>query len=253
MTGRLSGEVAIVTGSTSGLGKAIARQLAAEGARVVITGRDAQRGALVAESVPGSLFIAADLRDERQRENLVAEAVRHFATVTILVNNAVAGAGNDGPVTAVTDEAWSEVLGVNLVAAARMCALVIPHMLSAGHGAIVNVSSRAAARGTPGLAAYSASKAGLEALARSITIDFARQGIRCNTVRPGYVLHEARDANLGEERKARLEAQHLTRLPTATDVAHAVVYLASREAETITGVTLPIDGGSSAVRGLTLG
>lgn len=253
MAGRLAGEVAIVTGSTSGLGKEIARRAADEGAQVVVTGRDVDRGAAVAQSIPGSLFVVADLRDEDQRATLVDEVVRRFGTVTVLVNNAVATTGDDGPVTAVTDQGWCDVLGVNLIAAARLCALVIPHMLAAGHGAIVNVSSRAAARGTPGLAAYAASKAGLEALARSITIDYGRQGIRCNNVRPGYVLHEGRDANLTEERRARLAAQHLTRLSTATDVAHAVVFLASREAETITGITLPVDGGSSAVRGLTLG
>jgi 3-oxoacyl-[acyl-carrier protein] reductase len=84
-------------------------------------------------------------------------------------------------------------------------------------------------------------------------MDFARQGVRCNTVQPGYILHERRDAGSAPERLARLEGQHLTRLTTATDVAHAVVFLASREAETISGVTLPVDGGSSAVRALTLG
>lgn len=250
---RLSGEVVIVTGSTSGLGKAIARRAAAEGAHVVVTGRDVCRGSETAASIPGSLFVAADLTDEDHRARLVAEAVRRFGTVTVLVNNAVATTGRDGPVTEVPPGTWSDVLAVNLVAAARLCALVIPHMLEAGHGAIVNVSSRAAARGTPGRAAYSASKAGLKALARSITIDFARRGIRCNTVRPGYVLHEVRDAHLEESRRTRIAAQHLTRPPTATDVASAVVFLASREAETITGATLPVDGGSSAVRGLTLG
>jgi NAD(P)-dependent dehydrogenase (short-subunit alcohol dehydrogenase family) len=84
-------------------------------------------------------------------------------------------------------------------------------------------------------------------------VDYARAGIRCNTVQPGYILHERRDADLSDERRERLEAQHLTRLATAADVAYAVAFLASREAETITGITLPVDGGSTAARALSLG
>ena len=113
--------------------------------------------------------------------------------------------------------------------------------------------AHAAARGTPGQAAYSASKGALEALTRSIAMDFGRRGIRCNTVQPGYVLHERRDADLTDERRRQLEDMHLTRLATATDVAYACVFLASGESEVITGITLPVDGGSTAVRGRTLG
>jgi NAD(P)-dependent dehydrogenase (short-subunit alcohol dehydrogenase family) len=145
------------------------------------------------------------------------------------------------------------VLAITVTAAAGLCRHAIPVMQRAGHGAIVNISSRAAARGTPGLAAYTAAKGALEALTRSITIDYARSGIRCNTVQPGYILHETRDADWSADRRARVQGMHLTRVPTATDVALAAVYLASREAEVVTGVTLAVDGGSTAVRGLTLG
>ncbi|MCU1460512.1 MAG: short-chain dehydrogenase [Acidimicrobiales bacterium] len=254
MTGRLEGEVAIVTGSTAGLGREIARLMASEGASVVVTGRHRERGEAVAASIDGSAFIAADLTVERECDALVDAAAERFGPVTVLVNNAVIGDGvHDGPVTDVTAADFEAVLRLDLVAAATMCRLVIPDMLAAGHGAIVNVSSRAAERASPGLAAYAAAKAGLNGLSRSITMDFARQGVRCNTVQPGYILHERRDAGSTPDRMARLEAQHLTRLTTATDVAYAVVFLASRQAETISGVTLPVDGGSSAVRALTLG
>ena len=126
-------------------------------------------------------------------------------------------------------------------------------MAAAGHGAIVNVSSRAGQRGSPGYAAYAASKGGLDALTRSIAIDHAGQGIRCNTVSPGYILNERRDADLDDQRRRRLEAMHLTRLGQPADVAHAVLYLASREAEFVTGIMLPVDGGSSTARARTLG
>src|SRR5207302_954681 len=148
---------------------------------------------------------------------------------------------------------FSDVLRMNLVGVATLCRLAIPHMLRAGHGSIVNVSSRAAELATPRVAAYVASKGGLNALTRSITVDFAGRGIRCNTVQPGYILHEVRDAELTEERRRRLEDMHLTRLATPRDVAYAVLFLASREAEVISGITLPVDGGSTAARARTMG
>jgi NAD(P)-dependent dehydrogenase (short-subunit alcohol dehydrogenase family) len=250
----LNGEVAIVTGSTSGLGVVIARRLVEAGARVVVTGRDSSRGTAVAKQL-GAHFIVADLTSEEACRNLVSEVVEKVGPPGALVNNAVDPGvlRNDGPVGSTDSELWRATLDVVLVAAATMCRLVIPHMVETGHGSIVNISSRAASRGTPGVSAYTASKAGLEALARSITADYARAGVRCNVVQPGYILHEERDKEMAPERRARYEAMHLTRLPTAEDVAAAVVFLAGPDAEVITGVTLPVDGGSSAVRGTTLG
>jgi NAD(P)-dependent dehydrogenase (short-subunit alcohol dehydrogenase family) len=256
---RLQGEVALVTGSTRGLGRETARVFAEEGARVVVTGRNEERGQEVVASITDTggeaAFVGADLGDEVQCEALVEAAVLHFGPLTVLVNTAVAPGrdGGDGAVTDVSAWAFESILRVNLVAVATMCRLAIPHMLTAGHDAIVNVSSRAAALATPRLAAYAASKGGLNALTRSITVDFARQGIRCNTVQPGYILHEVRDTELTDERRRRLEAMHLTRLTTATDVAYAALFLASREAEVISGITLPVDGGSTAARARTMG
>ena len=257
-SGRLAGEVAIVTGSTSGLGRAVARLFTREGARVVVTGRDRERGRRVTEAITDeggeAAFVAADLLDEAACDALVATAVDRFGRLTVLVNNAVAKGGlPDGPVTRVTTEAWEATLRVNLTAVAWLCRAAIPEMGKAGHGSIVNISSRAAERGTPGLAAYAASKGGMNALTRSIAVDYARDNVRCNTVSPGYILHERRDADLDEERRHRLEGMHLTRLGTATDVAYAAVYLASTEAEFVTGINLPVDGGSTAARGLVLG
>jgi NAD(P)-dependent dehydrogenase (short-subunit alcohol dehydrogenase family) len=251
---RFAGEVALVTGSTSGLGAVIAERLASEGAQVVITGRDLQRGRERARR-SGCAFVAADLSDQAGCEHLFAEVVATVGAPSILVNNAVDPhlAAHDGPVASTEVATWTAMFNIVVVAAATLCRLVIPHMVDMGRGSIVNVSSRAASRGSPGVSAYSSSKAALEALARSITADYARSGIRCNVVQPGYILHEQRDRDMDPERRARYEAMHLTRLPTAQDVAAAVAFLASREAEVITGVTLPVDGGSSAVRGSSLG
>ena len=253
MPGRLEGEVALVTGSTSGIGAETARLFGAEGAKVVVSGRDSARGKAVVVAAGDAVFVAADLEDPDAPSRLVAAAVDRFGTLTVLVNNAVETATHDGPVTEVSDEAWERILTVNVVATARLCRHAIPVMAEAGHGSIVNVSSRAGQRGSPGYAAYAASKGALDALTRSVAVDHARQGIRCNTVSPGYILNERRDADLSGERRRQLEAMHLTRLGQASDVAYAALYLASREAEFVTGIMLPVDGGSSTARARTLG
>ncbi len=255
---RLAGEIALVTGSTSGIGREIARRFAAEGARVAVTGRDAARGAAVVDGITSNggeaVFLASDLSEEHACTALMSGVVDRFGGLTVLVNNAVAGtAGRDGPVADVTTADWEAILRVNLTAAMWLCRAAIPHMIAAGHGAIVNISSRQAERASAGFAAYIASKGGLNALTRSIAVDYAKQGIRCNTISPGYVLNDRRDADMSAERRARMEGMHLTRLGVAADVAAAAVYFASRDSEFVTGVNLPLDGGSSIARGLTLG
>ena len=254
--GRLAGETAIVTGSTSGLGKQIARGFAAEGARVAVTGRNRERGeamvAQIGEAGGEAVFLPADLSRPEDCEELVRQVVERFGTLSVLVNNAV-DASRDGPLLEVEIDSWEQKLRVNLTAAAWLCRAALPPMIERGGGSIVNVSSRAAERGTPGLAAYTASKGGLNALTRSIAIDYADRGIRCNSITPGYILHETRDRDMDAAKRKRVEGQHLTRLATAEDVTWACVYLASRESEVITGIDLPVSGGSTTARGLSFG
>jgi NAD(P)-dependent dehydrogenase (short-subunit alcohol dehydrogenase family) len=253
----LAGERAVVTGSTSGLGRAIAVELAREGAAVVVTGRDQVRGDAVVAEVTGNggsaWFVPADLGDETATTDLIATAAEQMGGLTVLVNNAAGGGAADGPVGDLTTEAWEAIVRVDLTAPMWCARAAIPHMQRAGHGSIINISSRQAERASHGLSAYIAAKAGLNGLTRSIAVDYASDGIRCNTISPGYVLNDRRDADITPERRARFEGMHLTRLGVASDIAYAAVYLASRESEFVTGVNLQLDGGSSAARGLTLG
>jgi glucose 1-dehydrogenase len=256
---RLTGELALVTGSTAGIGRAVATRFAAEGAHVVVTGRDPARGRAAVDAITArggtATFVAADLGDEGAGADLVERAAHDLGGLTVLVNNAVAGAvdESDGPVAELASSTWATTLRVNLTAPMELCRAAIPLLQHAGHGSIINISSRQAERAARGFTAYIASKSGLNGLTRAIAIDYAADGIRCNTISPGYVLNDRRDADLSDERRSRLEGMHLTRLGEADDVAHAAVYLASTESEFVTGINLPLDGGSSAARGTVLG
>jgi NAD(P)-dependent dehydrogenase (short-subunit alcohol dehydrogenase family) len=254
---RLRGERALVTGSTAGIGRAIAHRFAAEGAAVAVHGRDEARGRAVVSEIETSggtaVFVATDLADLDACDGLVEEAARTLGGLTVLVNNAAGGGASDGAVGDLDPEAWEAILRLDLTAPMRLCRAAVPHMLAAGRGAIVNISSRQGHRPSRGLAAYVAAKGGLDALTRSIAVDYGGRGIRCNTISPGYVVNDRRDADLDAARRSRLEGMHLNRLGTADDVAHAAVYLASDESGWLTGHNLELDGGSSIARGLTLG
>ena len=254
---RMEGERALVTGSTAGIGRAIAIAFAREGAAVVVTGRDTARGAAVVAEITDAGgqagFVPADLHEEVACTALVDDAAARLGGLTVLVNNAAGGDARDASVAEITTDAWDAILRVDLTAPMWCARAAIPHLRAAGHGAIVNVSTRQAERASAGLAAYVAAKAGLNGLTRALAVEEAQHNIRCNTISPGYVLNERRDADITPERRARYEGMHLTRLGTATDIAHAAVYLASRESEFLTGVNLQLDGGSSIARALTLG
>ena len=256
---RLRDELALVTGSTSGIGQAIASAFAAEGARVVVHGRDQARGAAVVEQIAAAggdaVFLAADLGTEAACTSLVADAVAALGGLTVLVNNAVAGAvdGGDASVADMSTAAWEATLRVNVTAPMWLCRAAIPHLRAAGHGSIINISSRQGERPSAGLAAYATSKGALNALTRAIAVEEARHGIRCTTISPGYVVNDRRDAEMTEARRKRLEAMHLTRLGEARDVAAAAVYLASAESEFLTGINLQLDGGGSIARAASLG
>ncbi len=170
-----------------------------------------------------------------------------------MVNNAASSSRDDAAVADLATEVWEAVIRANLTAPFWLCRSAIGEMTNAGHGSIINISTRQAERASKNFTAYVASKAGLNGLTRAIAVDYADRNIRCNTISPGFILNDSRDADMDATRSARYEAMHLTRLGVADDVASAAVYFACSESEFVTGTNLQLDGGSSIARGLTLG
>ena len=247
---RLANKTALITGGNSGIGLATARLFVAEGARVAITGRNqATLEAAAKELGPNALAIVADATDIAATEKAVKQAVEKFGKLDIVFANA--GIAGNTPIGGTTLAAFESVIRTNITAVFFTVQAAAPY-LNDGASIVLN-GSVISVLGNPGYAAYAASKGGLDTLTRSVAVDHAKQHIRCNTVSPGYILNERRDAELDDEGRRRLEAMHLTRLGQASDVAYAVLYLASREAEFVTGIMLPVDGGSSTARARTLG
>ncbi len=257
MADRLRGLAALVTGSTSGIGLATAVMFAAEGAQVCITGRDHDRAASVAATIRQAGGVAhvvlTDLNEEAAVAELIARSAQAMGSLTVLVNNAASAWANDAAVGDLDTAAWRGAFRINVDAPMWACRAAIPHMLRAGHGAIINVSSRQAERASKQFTAYVASKSALNGLTRAIAVDYASSNIRCNTISPGFVINDRRDAEIDSDTLARRQAMHLTRLGRADDIASAAVFLASTESEFLTGINLQLDGGSSNARAATLG
>jgi NAD(P)-dependent dehydrogenase (short-subunit alcohol dehydrogenase family) len=241
----LQGKTALVTGGTSGIGRAVARRLALlHGAQVIVTGRDKQRGDEVVAGIEAeggkARFIAADLADFDDVRRL-AEAA---ADVDVLVNNA--GVFPGGPTEQTTRESFDLVFDVNVKAPFYLTAAIAPQMAARGGGAIISISTMAATIGMSGLAAYGASKAAIEALTKSWTAEYGPQGVRVNVVAPGPTRTPA-SAALGEMFDALAATVPARRGADPDEIAAAVCFLASDEASFIYGAVLPADGGRVAV------
>jgi len=246
---RLEGKVALITGGNSGIGEAVAKLFAQEGAAVVITGRRKEAlERVVGEIDRGrALAVAGSVTDETHVRSAVDQAVRTFGKLNILVNNA--GIGAFGKTLHETDDAtWDEVLAVNLTGVFRMTRAAVPAMMKVGGGSIVNISSIASLVGIPLLPAYAATKGALDALTRCLAIDYAKQGIRCNAVNPGLVDTPMAAGLISDPSTLAqvLSDYPLNRPGTPEEVAKLVLYLASDESAWVTGAVFPIDGGMTA-------
>lgn len=244
--GRLAECHALVTGSTSGIGAAIARALASEGAIVVVAGREVERGEAVAVEV-GGRFVPGDLAGD-------ATAVREFAAaaldaldgrVDLLVNNAAVCPVAD--TLTLSDADLDTALAVNVRAPHVLVAALVPAMCERGDGAVITVGSWMASVGSPIVGLYSATKAAEQQLSRSWAAEFGPRGVRCNTVAPGVTGTPINDG-AGDELDRLAAGTPAGRTLDPTDIARAVVWLASDDAAHVHGITLAVDGGISSTK-----
>lgn len=247
---RLEGRSALVTGGGSGLGRATAERLGAEGARVWVADIDLAAAAAVAAGLERGVSVGLDVRDADAVAVAVAAVVGEHGSIDVLVNNAGIALGATVWETSVED--WQRVIDVNLSGVFHGMRAALAHMIPAGRGAIVNMASNAGLVGRPGQGAYCASKGGVVLLTKSAALDAAPYGVRVNCVCPGFTwtpLVEWWVESKADPVAARREveaAQPMGRAGQPAEIAAAIAYLASDEAAFVTGAALPIDGGFSA-------
>jgi len=248
--GRLADKVAIVTGAGSGMGREEALLFAQEGAAVVATDINEAAVQAVAEQIEARGGRAAAYKHnvalEEDWTRVVEDAVRAFGKVDILVNNA--GISLATGLLETTLEQWNKVMNINLTSVFLGMKYVIPHMQTAGGGSIVNISSIAGLTGSSGAGAYTASKGGVRMLSKAAAVDFGKDCIRVNSVHPGFIETPMSEQFVNNEQMLQwfLSQTALPRVGRASEVAEAVLFLASDESAYITGVELPVDGGVTA-------
>jgi NAD(P)-dependent dehydrogenase (short-subunit alcohol dehydrogenase family) len=246
MTLRLDSRTALVTGSTSGIGRATAAALAARGAHVIVSGRDKTRGLQAVEALRTAGghgdFVPADLTTVAGTQALAEEAVQVTGRIDVLVNNA--GIFSFGPTTSRTETDFDGIFDVNLKAPFFLTRALAPQMAERGSGAVVNILTGAAHRGSSAAGLYGSSKAALLLLTKGWAAEFGPSGVRVNAVSPGMIRTEGSSDGAGlEPVAATIPAR---RLGDPHEVARAVAFLASDEASYIHGAVLPVDGGAIA-------
>lgn len=241
--GELNGNVAVVTGGTRGIGRAIAESLAQAGARVAVVGRDAGRATAAAAELAGDghAGFACDVSDEAAIDRLVKDVEARLGPIDILVNNA--GVTEDNLLIRITSDAWDRVLDTNLKAAFLLTRACAKGMMRRRSGRIINISSVVGITGNKGQANYAASKAGIIGLTKAVAKELASRSVLCNAIAPGFIETDM-TAALGEEaRNALLGQIAVGRLGKPEEIAAAVRFLAGPGASYITGQVLVVDGG----------
>jgi len=242
----LTGMTALVTGASGGIGSAIAKGLAAQGARLAVSGSNVEKLAAFRDELGGDhVALACNLSDAAAVDALVPQAIEALGKLDILINNA--GVTRDNLAMRMKDDEWSDVIRVNLEAAFRLCRAALKPMMRARFGRIVSVTSIVGTTGNPGQANYAASKAALVGMSKALAQEVASRGITVNCVAPGFI-QSAMTEVLPEAQKAAL----LGRIPigdlgSGDDIAAACIYLASREAGYVTGQTLHVNGGMAMI------
>ncbi|MFJ3670856.1 SDR family NAD(P)-dependent oxidoreductase [Streptomyces sp. NPDC090106] len=253
MTTGLDGRSVIVTGAGSGIGRAAALAFAAEGARVLVADLNEEGARAVVEEIEKTggtaLAVTGDLSEQAVVDRVAQTAVERFGGVDVLVNNAGI-MDRMSALADVSDAEWERVLRVNLTAPFLLTRAVLPHMLAAGRGAVVNTASEAGLRGSAAGAAYTASKHGVVGLTKNLAVMYRGQGIRANAIAPGGTATGMVPDVDGEAHGPRALGPYfgnVGRISTPEEQAAAIVFLASDAASNISGVVLPVDNGWSAV------
>ncbi|KMS89932.1 MULTISPECIES: SDR family NAD(P)-dependent oxidoreductase [Streptomyces] len=251
MSGRLRNKTALVTGSTSNIGQAIAEAFAAEGAHVIVSGRNRERGARVVEGIRASGgradFLVADLDGSAEASQDLAARARETlgGRIDILVNNAGI---YPAPATTATDEkTFDEVYGVNVKAPFFLTAAVVPGMTQAGGGAIINLGSWITRMAVPVAALYSSTKGAMETLTRAWAAEFGPLGVRVNAVSPGVIAPPAPEGGEPHPGEVMMKGTPAGGMGTPDAIAHAAVWLASDEAAFVHGTVVDVDGGRTSV------
>jgi 3-oxoacyl-[acyl-carrier protein] reductase len=238
----LTGKNAVVTGSTRGIGREVAKALGESGARVAVVGRDlAKAQAVAAELGHNAVGFACDVTHTADVAKLIADVEKEFGGIDILVNNA--GLTRDNLVMRLKDEDWDDVMNANLRGAFAAIRAVSRGMMKRRSGRIINMASVVGLNGNKGQANYAASKAGLIALTKSVAKELGSRNILVNAIAPGFIATEMTDAMTPEAKSVLTGLIPLERLGRTEDVASAVVFLASDHASYITGQVLVVDGG----------
>lgn len=237
----LTGKNALVTGASGGIGGAVARTLAAQGARVALSGTREDALKAVQAEIPNSVTLPCNLSDSGAVDALFGQAEEALGPVEILVSNA--GLTRDGLILRMKDEDWDTVLNVNLTAYFRLARAASKSMMRKRYGRIIGITSVVGVMGNAGQTNYAASKAGMIGFTKSLAQELASRGVTANCVAPGFIVSPMTDALAEAQKTALLGQIPAARLGEGSDVAAAVAYLASGEAGYVTGQTLHVNGG----------
>jgi 3-oxoacyl-[acyl-carrier protein] reductase len=241
----LSAKTALVTGATGGIGGALARALHGQGAKVAISGTRREVLDALAAELGGAVVLPCDLADKDAVEALVPSAEKALGQLDILVANA--GITKDNLFVSLRDEDWEQVLNVNLTATFRLARAAVKGMMRRRFGRLIGITSVVGVTGNPGQSNYTAAKAGMIGMFKSIGKEYAKRGVTANCVAPGFITSPMTDKLNEKQRAAILEMVPAARLGSGADVAAAVVYLASDEAAYVTGQTLHVNGGMAMI------